>query len=76
VANGQAHKKPPYTTTKQPTKTGVTAFDTADAYGPSEALLGRFRALSPAVADRATVLTKITFMGAPGAGATSREMVE
>lgn len=57
-------------------KAGVTAFDTSDAFGPSEALIGQFRALSPRVADGCTVLTKVTFMGAPGAGATSREMVE
>lgn len=55
---------------------GVTAFDTSDAFGPSEALIGQFRSLSPRVADEATVLTKLTFMGVPGAGAVSREMVE
>ena len=56
--------------------TGVTAFDTSDSFGPSEALIGQFRSLSPRVADDVTLLTKLTFMGSPGAGATSREMVE
>jgi aryl-alcohol dehydrogenase-like predicted oxidoreductase len=55
---------------------GVTTFDTSDAFGPSETLIGQFRSLSPRLADEATVITKLTFMGSPGAGALSREMVE
>jgi aryl-alcohol dehydrogenase-like predicted oxidoreductase len=55
---------------------GVTTFDTSDAFGPSEALIGQFRSLSPRVADSCTVLTKLTFMGAPGPGAISGEMIE
>lgn len=57
-------------------RAGVTAFDTSDAFGPSEALIGQFRSLSPRAADGVTVLTKLTFMGDPGPGATSREMIE
>jgi len=55
---------------------GVTTFDTSDAFGPAEALIGQFRNLSPRVADECQVLTKLTFMGAPGRGATTREMIE
>jgi aryl-alcohol dehydrogenase-like predicted oxidoreductase len=54
----------------------VTTFDTSDAFGPSETLIGQFRSLSPRVADASQVLTKLTFMGAPGGGATSRDMIE
>ncbi|KIZ06733.1 aldo/keto reductase [Monoraphidium neglectum] len=57
-------------------RAGVTTFDTSDAFGPSEALIGQFRSLSPRVADSCTVLTKLTFMGAPGPGAISGEMIE
>lgn len=57
-------------------RAGVTTFDTSDAFGPSEALIGQFRHLSPRLADSCTVMTKLTFMGAPGAGAISREMIE
>ena len=55
---------------------GVTAIDTSDAFGPSEALIGQFRSLSPRVADDCNVLTKLTFMGSPGQGAISSEMIE
>jgi hypothetical protein len=43
--------------------TGITTIDTADIYGPSEALVGRFLRLYPERAASAQVLTKISFFG-------------
>lgn len=43
--------------------TGITTIDTADIYGPSEALVGRFLRLCPERAASAQVLTKISFFG-------------
>lgn len=62
---------------------GVTSFDTADNYGPSETLVGQWQRLYPHH-SRSVVATKLSFM-APGGGGggggggrsgVSRDMVE
>ena len=50
---------------------GITTLDTADNYGPSEALIGQWRRLYPH--NRSVVLTKLSFMGPTN---VSRDMVE
>lgn len=42
---------------------GITTFDTADIYGPSEGLIGEFRKRYPSLASSTQVLTKLCCFG-------------
>ncbi|WIA11681.1 hypothetical protein OEZ85_011778 [Tetradesmus obliquus] len=46
-------------------RAGMFTLDTADIYGPSEAIIGQYLRLNPAAAMRTKVLTKLSFMAPP-----------
>ncbi|KAF6265763.1 aldo/keto reductase [Scenedesmus sp. NREL 46B-D3] len=57
-------------------RAGMSTLDTADIYGPSEAIVGQYMRLNPAAAMRTKVLTKLSFMAPPDASDLRLENIE
>eukprot|EP00878_Enallax_costatus_P000475 GHUV01000567.1.p1 GENE.GHUV01000567.1~~GHUV01000567.1.p1 ORF type:complete len:455 (+),score=136.94 GHUV01000567.1:163-1527(+) len=57
-------------------KQGMFTLDTADIYGPSEALIGQYMRLNPAAAHNTKILTKLSFMAQPSAVDLRKENIE
>eukprot|EP00879_Flechtneria_rotunda_P028661 GHRR01030867.1.p1 GENE.GHRR01030867.1~~GHRR01030867.1.p1 ORF type:complete len:268 (+),score=101.36 GHRR01030867.1:3-806(+) len=57
-------------------RAGMFTFDTADNYGPSEAVIGQHMRLNPATAYRTKALTKLTFMTPPSQADLRKQSIE
>ncbi|KXZ50070.1 hypothetical protein GPECTOR_18g49 [Gonium pectorale] len=57
-------------------RAGVTTIDTADNYGPSEALIGQYLRLHPWQAASTTVATKLSYLTAEEMSGVNRTLVE
>lgn len=57
-------------------RVGINTLDTADNYGPSEALIGQYLRLNPWEATTTNVATKVSFVTAEDMATVNRTMVE